>query len=125
MNVLILHLNTNNFRVNVMETNSNNFEIPPKADNFYKSDSVIIEKVCFLNKYKMKICGNLFRHKDIDTSVKHPALIVGHPMGAVKEQSANLYAAKMAELGFVTLSFDLSFWGESEGETRYAVLPDV
>ena len=125
MNVLILHLNTNNFRVNVMETNSNNFEIPPKADNFYKSDSVIIEKVCFLNKYKMKICGNLFRHKDIDTSVKHPALIVGHPMGAVKEQSANLYAAKMAERGFVTLSFDLSFWGESEGEPRYAVLPDV
>ena len=39
-------------------------------------------------------------------------------MGAVKEQSANLYATKLAEQGFVTLSFDLSFWGESEGQPR-------
>jgi fermentation-respiration switch protein FrsA (DUF1100 family) len=46
-------------------------------------------------------------------------------MGAVKEQSANLYATKMAEQGFVTLSLDLSFWGESDGRPRQAVLPDV
>lgn len=46
-------------------------------------------------------------------------------MGAVKEQSADLYAQKLAEQGFVTLSLDLSFWGESQGEPRNAVLPDV
>jgi hypothetical protein len=46
-------------------------------------------------------------------------------MGAVKEQSANLYATKMAERGFVTLSMDLSFWGESEGQPRNAVAPDI
>jgi fermentation-respiration switch protein FrsA (DUF1100 family) len=46
-------------------------------------------------------------------------------MGAVKEQSANLYATKLAEQGFVTLSLDLSFWGESEGEPRNLVSPDV
>jgi hypothetical protein len=46
-------------------------------------------------------------------------------MGAVKEQSANLYATKMAERGFVTLSLDLSFWGESEGQPRNAVSPDI
>jgi fermentation-respiration switch protein FrsA (DUF1100 family) len=51
--------------------------------------------------------------------------VVGHPMGAVKEQSANLYATKMAEQGFVTLSLDLSFWGESEGQPRNAVSPDI
>ncbi|MDD7650754.1 alpha/beta hydrolase, partial [Cloacibacillus porcorum] len=39
--------------------------------------------------------------------------------------SANLYAQKMAERGFVTLAIDLSFWGESAGEPRNAVLPDV
>ena len=46
-------------------------------------------------------------------------------MGAVKEQSANLYATKLAERGFVTLSFDLSFWGESDGQPRNAVSPDI
>ena len=46
-------------------------------------------------------------------------------MGAVKEQSANLYAVKMAEQGFVTLSVDLAFWGDSEGQPRNAVSPDL
>ncbi len=95
------------------------------ADNFYKSNAVNVEKVSFLNQYKMKVGGNLFLPKDMKAGEKYPAIIVGHPMGAVKEQSANLYATKLAERGFVTLSLDLSFWGESEGEPRNAVLPDV
>ena len=82
------------------------------ADNFYKSNA-------------MRVGGNLFLPKDMKAGEKYPAIIVGHPMGAVKEQSANLYATKLAERGFVTLSLDLSFWGESEGEPRNAVLPDV
>lgn len=95
------------------------------ADNFYKSSSVKMEKVSFPNQYKMKVAGNLFLPENMKEGEKHPAIIVGHPMGAVKEQSANLYATKMAERGFVTLAVDISFWGESEGEPRNAVLPDV
>jgi fermentation-respiration switch protein FrsA (DUF1100 family) len=95
------------------------------ADNFYKSNAVNVEKVSFLNQYKMRVGGNLFLPKNMKEGDKYPAIIVGHPMGAVKEQSANLYATKLAERGFVTLSLDLSFWGESEGEPRNAVLPDV
>ena len=88
------------------------------ADNFYKSDWVKVEKVSFSNQYKMKVAGNLFLPKTMKEGEKYPAIIVGHPMGAIKEQSANLYATKMAERGFVTLSIDLSFWGGSEGEPR-------
>ena len=95
------------------------------ADNFYKSDLLNTEKVTFPNQYKMKVIGNLFLPKSMKEGDKYPAIIVGHPMGAVKEQSANLYATKMAERGYVTLSIDLSFWGESEGEPRNAVLPEV
>jgi uncharacterized protein len=69
--------------------------------------------------------GNLYVPKNLDRSVKHPAIVVGHPMGAVKEQSANLYAQKLADQGFVTLSLDLSFWGESAGQPRNAVSPDI
>lgn len=95
------------------------------ADNFYQSGSVNTEKVIFQNQYKMQVAGNLFLPKEMKEGEKYPAIIVGHPMGAVKEQSANLYATKMAERGFVTLSIDLSFWGGSEGEPRNAVLPEV
>ena len=95
------------------------------ADNFYKSTSVNAEKVSFLNQYKMKVAGNLFLPAGMRAEKKYPAIIVGHPMGAVKEQSANLYATKMAERGFVTLSIDLPYWGESEGEPRNAVSPEM
>ena len=95
------------------------------ADNFYTSDKVIVEKVNFKNQYGMKVTGNLFTLKGLEQPSKSAAIIVGHPMGAVKEQSANLYATKMAEQGFVTLSLDLSFWGESEGTPRQAVSPDI
>lgn len=95
------------------------------ADNFYNSDKVTVAKVSFNNQYGMKVAGNLFTPKGLDPEAKSAAIIVGHPMGAVKEQSANLYASKMAEQGFVTLSLDLSFWGESEGQPRQAVSPDI
>lgn len=95
------------------------------ANNFYQSERVTVEKVTFNNQYGMTVAGNLFVPKHLAPSSKNAAIIVGHPMGAVKEQSANLYATKMAEQGFVTLSLDLSFWGASAGEPRNAVLPDL
>ena len=101
------------------------YDAPGDAANFYKSAKVTVQKVTFKNQYAMKLVGNLFIPNGLDKNMKHAALIVGHPMGAVKEQSANLYATKMAEQGFVTLSLDLSFWGESEGQPRNAVAPDI
>ncbi len=95
------------------------------ADNFYTSDDVTVQKVNFKNQYQMNVAGNLFIPKKLNGKARSPAIVVGHPMGAVKEQSANLYATKMAERGFVTLSLDLSFWGESEGRPRNAVSPDI
>lgn len=98
---------------------------PADASNFYTSERVGVHKVSFRNQYRMSVGGNLFIPRDPDPDRKYPAIVVGHPMGAVKEQSANLYATRMAELGFVTLSLDLSFWGESAGEPRNAVSPDL
>jgi len=95
------------------------------ADNFYKSDKVTVQKVSFKNQYQMKIVGNLFMPKGMDKMAKNPAIVVGHPMGAVKEQSSNLYAQKLAEQGFVTLAIDQAFWGESDGKPRNAVAPDI
>ncbi|GKW18071.1 membrane protein [Pectobacterium carotovorum subsp. carotovorum] len=95
------------------------------ADNFYKSDKVTQQKVTFKNQYQMNVTGNLFIPKGINQNAKNPAIVVGHPMGAVKEQSSNLYAQKLAEQGFVTLAIDLSFWGESEGKPGHLIAPEI
>ena len=95
------------------------------AANSYTSDRVTAQPVSFKNQYGMNVAGNLFVPNDIDRAEAHPAIVVGHPMGAVKEQSANLYATKLAERGFVAMSLDLSFWGASDGEPRNTVSPDI
>ncbi|KAF5865361.1 hypothetical protein ETB97_004172 [Aspergillus alliaceus] len=95
------------------------------ADNFYRSDIVTITPITFQDQYRMTIGGNLFTRNNLSRSIDSPAIIVGHPMGAVKEQSANLYATKLAEQGFVTVSLDLPFWGTSEGDPRNGVSPDL
>jgi fermentation-respiration switch protein FrsA (DUF1100 family) len=95
------------------------------ADNFYTSDWVTVRKVTFKTQYQTTVAGNLILPKTLDARAKYPALVVGHPMGAVKEQSATLYATRMAEQGFVAMAIDLPFWGESEGEPRNAVAPDL
>lgn len=99
--------------------------MPADADNFYKSNRVTVQKVKFNTQYNLKVAGNLFLPDAMKKTEKRPAVIVGHPMGAVKEQSANLYAAKMAERGFVTLAVDLPFWGESDGKPRNSVSPEL
>ena len=85
------------------------------ADNFYQSKHVTSQKVTFKNQYKMTVAGNLFVPKNLESGAKTPAIIVGHPMGAVKEQSSNLYAQKLAEQGFVTLVHRSAFLGRERG----------
>ncbi|MEO8589471.1 MAG: alpha/beta hydrolase [Flavobacteriales bacterium] len=101
-------------------------ELSPKDFSTFKvSDNVSLYRVAFKNQYQMEVVGHLFIPKDLDRSQKHAAIVVGHPMGAVKEQSADVYASGMADKGFIALAVDLSFWGESEGGTRNAVAPDM
>lgn len=103
----------------------NKYVLNTETEVFAGNNNVTVQRVSFKNQYQMEVVGNLFMPRGIDLNQKHAAIVVGHPMGAVKEQSANVYASYMAERGFVTLSIDLSFWGESEGEPRNAVSPDI
>lgn len=84
----------------------------------------IVQRVTFLNR-NIIVVGDLHLPKDFDKSKKYPAILIGHPAGGVKEQTAGLYAQKLAEQGYIALAFDASHQGESGGEPRYLEDPAV
>jgi uncharacterized protein len=86
---------------------------------FPQSDKVIHQKVSFNNRLGINLVADLYLPKNLDRSKKHPAIVVGGPYGAVKEQSAGLYAQTMAERGFVTIAHDPSYNGESGGQPHF------
>lgn len=92
---------------------------------FELSDKVQRKPVSYKNRYGITIAGELYVSKDFDESKKHPAIIVGAPYGGVKEQGPGVYANAFAQRGFVVLTFDPSFMGESGGEPRNVSSPDI
>ncbi|STZ77316.1 alpha/beta hydrolase [Bergeriella denitrificans] len=90
---------------------------------FPKSDKVEHRKVSFKNRYGITLVGDLYMPKN--AKGKLPAIAVGGPFGAVKEQTSGIYAQELAERGFVTLAFDGSYTGESGGEPRNVASPEI
>lgn len=90
---------------------------------FPKSENVDHSKVTFVNRYGITLAADMYVPKN--GKGKLPAIAVCGPFGAVKEQSAGLYAQTMAERGSLTIAFDPSFTGESGGQPRYMASPDI
>ena len=99
--------------------------IPEPPKTFVADDKVKVRKVFYKNRYDILLAADLYMPSDMNMDVRNPALIIGHPFGAVKEQCAGLYAQEMAKRGFVTLAFDASYQGESGGTPRHTVSPDA
>lgn len=89
------------------------------------SNNVNRRKVFYRNRYGLEIAGELYHSVPLDFTKKHPALIVGAPYGGVKEQGPCVYGNELAQRGFVVLTFDQSFMGESSGWPRNVSSPDI
>ena len=76
---------------------------------FPKSEKVVHQKVTFKNRYGITLAADLYLPKN-RASQRLPALAVGGPFGAVKEQSSGLYAQTMAERGSYVPASVLSAW---------------
>lgn len=89
------------------------------------SDKVTVERVTFQNRIQIEVAGDLYMPKNIDKTKKHRAIVVGHPFGGVKEQTSGLHAQKLAELGYIALAYDASFYGDSGGQPRRIEVPEI
>lgn len=92
---------------------------------FELSKNVSRTHVRYKNRYGIELAGDLYTAKNIDEGRKYPALVIGAPYGGVKEQGPGVYANVLAQRGFVVLTFDPSFKGESGGEPRHVSSPEI
>ena len=77
-------------------------------------------------RYKLNgidIAANVYTPANYDSYRKYPAIVIAHPNGGVKEQTAGLYAQRLAEHGYITITADAAYQGASGGEPRHTDNP--
>jgi fermentation-respiration switch protein FrsA (DUF1100 family) len=70
--------------------------------------------VTFKNR-NINMAGNVYLPNGFKESERYPATVCVHPGGGVKEQTAGVYAQRLADQGFVTLAYDSSYQGRAKG----------
>ena len=76
--------------------------------------------------YKIReitIAANVYTPPNYDPNQKYPTVVVAHPNGGVKEQVAGLYAQRLSEQGYITITADAAYQGASGGTPRYVDRP--
>jgi hypothetical protein len=66
----------------------------------------------------LDISANVYTPANYDVGKKYPTVVVAHPNGGVKEQVAGLYAQRLAEQGYITITADAAYQGASGGQPR-------
>lgn len=69
------------------------------------------------------IVANVYTPPNYDSLKKFPTIIIAHPNGGVKEQVSGLYAQRLAEQGYITITADAAYQGGSGGTPRVVDKP--
>lgn len=89
------------------------------------NEDLSMKSITFNNRL-WPVAADIRFPKDFDEARQYPAIICAHPISSCKEQTSGaIYAAKLAEQGFITLAFDASTQGASGGEPRYSEDPSL
>lgn len=91
---------------------------PRSAGMTSQIGDITVRGVVFKNN-DITLSGNVYLPRSFSEGRKYPSIVVVHPGGGVKEQTAGLYALKLAQEGFVTLAFDAAHQGASGGLPRF------
>lgn len=85
------------------------------------------EKISIKNRngQGITLSAVIYFPEGFDQNKKYPSVVVSHPGGGVKEQTAGLYAKKLSENGLITIAYDASYQGESTGEPRQLENPYI
>jgi uncharacterized protein len=94
---------------------------PSKAlvptDRSIKKRSKALKPVTFFNRAN-RIAANLHLPEGFSDAGAYPAIVIATPGSSVKEQIGGIYGSKLAKAGYLALTFDPSYQGESEGMPR-------
>ncbi len=69
------------------------------------------------------IAANVYTPANYNALNNYPAVVLAHPNGGVKEQTTGLYAQRLAEAGYITITADAAYQGASGGEPRHTDKP--
>jgi fermentation-respiration switch protein FrsA (DUF1100 family) len=75
------------------------------------------ENVSFLSR-NLKLAAHLYQPVTGSPNRSGAAVIICHPWTSIKEQSPANYARVLSQAGFICLTYDAAYQGESEGEPR-------
>lgn len=84
----------------------------------------MIKRVSFKNK-DIEVVGNIHLPPDFDQTSAYPTIVLATPGSSVKEQIGAIYAERLSADGFIALTFDPSYQGESGGQPRDLEDPSV
>ncbi len=83
------------------------------------TNSGIVQEEVTFDSNGMVLKGHLFLPPNFNADKKYPTAIVTGSWTSVKEQMPDEYASLLAKDEFITLTFDFTGFGESEGQPRF------